>query len=363
MKILQIIQRSQLRGAEVFACQLSEALQAKGHDVDVLILFGPPSTVFQFPLPFLFLEADEKKRWWDFKGYAKLNTIIRKGRYDIIQANAGDTLKYAALSKKIYRWKSPLIFRNANKISDFINTTPKKILNSWLMKEVAFVASVSKECMTDFQSVYAGFENRISCLPIGIKAQSTPPYASLAEIGITGKGPFLLHVAGFMPEKNHLGLVRIFSQLLPSYPGAKLLLIGEGKLKAQIQTLVQELALDKAILFLGKRDDVLSIMPCCDALLLPSITEGLPGVILESFASRLLVIANNTGGIKEVVIPKQTGWLININDEKGFVDAIQEALSSDHTSIKNTAFELVNNEYDINSISNRFIHFYEKALH
>jgi glycosyltransferase involved in cell wall biosynthesis len=362
LKILQIIQRSQLRGAEIFACQLSETLQSQGHEVDVLILFGAPSDVFTFPLNFIFLNADEKKRWWDFTNYKRLNAIIRNGEYDIVQANAGDTLKYASLSKKMFRWKAKLVFRNANKISDFINSGLKKTINRWLMKEVSSVASVSKECMLDFQRVYSGFDHRIACLPIGVKIETTIPYSSLAAIGINGVGPFLLHVAGFMPEKNHVGLISIFTQMLESHPESKLLLIGEGKLKTKIQNLVNEYALDKKVFFLGKRDDVLRIMPCCDALLLPSLTEGLPGVILESFLSGLPVVAYDTGGIKEVVVSQQTGWLVPLRDEKQFLEAIKQALSYKYESIKSNAYALVSNEYDIQTITKHFVGFYEKTI-
>lgn len=362
MKILQIIQRSQLRGAEIFACQLSECLQQQGYEVDVLVLFGPSTTLFNFPLNFIFLEANEKKRWWDFKNYAKLASVIKKGQYDLVQANAGDTLKYASLSKKIFGWKAKLVFRNANKISDFINSTLKKRMNSWLMKEVSSVASVSKECLIDFQHTYPGFENRISCLPIGVVNKTQSPYSSLAEIGLNGNGPFLLHVAGFMPEKNHTGLISIFSELLKTHPGAKLLLIGEGKLKTSTENIVKELALDKSILFLGKRDDVMRIMPCCDAFLLPSITEGLPGVILEAFASGLPVVAYDTGGIKEVVIPRETGWLIDLRDQNQFLEAIKEVLSQKQEKIISNAHALVSNKYDINSITQKFIAFYEKTM-
>ena len=83
MKILQIIQRSQLRGAEIFACQLSEQLQQMGHEVHMLVLFGKPSQLFDFPQPFHFLEADEKKRWWDLAGYKKLSQFIKNGHYDL----------------------------------------------------------------------------------------------------------------------------------------------------------------------------------------------------------------------------------------------------------------------------------------
>ena len=361
MKILQIIQRSQLRGAEIFACQLSECLQSEGHEVDVLVLFGSPTSLFPFPLNFLFLEADESKRWWDFQHYAKLATIIKKGQYDLVQANAGDTLKYASLSKKIFGWKAKLVFRNANKISDFINTTPKRILNKWLMKEVSSVASVSHECLLDFQRIYAGFDNRIACLPIGVTNTLPTPYSSLTEIGINGHGPFLLHVAGFMPEKNHTVLISIFSKLLKTHPGIKLLLIGEGKLKKTIQNIVKELALDKSILFLGKREDVLRIMPCCDALLLPSITEGLPGVILEAFASGLPVVAYDTGGIKEVV-SKETGWLVELHDENQFLENVKAVLSCKQEKIISNARALVSKEYDIQMIAKKFMAFYEQTI-
>ena len=82
LKILQIIQRSQLRGAELFACQLSEELQKHGHQVDVLVLFGKESDIFKFDLPFFYLEAYEKKRWWDFRSYKKLSLFIKKGKYE-----------------------------------------------------------------------------------------------------------------------------------------------------------------------------------------------------------------------------------------------------------------------------------------
>jgi len=184
----------------------------------------------------------------------------------------------------------------------------------------------------------------------------------LAAIGINGVGPFLLHVAGFMPEKNHVGLISIFTQMLESHPESKLLLIGEGKLKTKIQNLVNEYALDKKVFFLGKRDDVLRIMPCCDALLLPSLTEGLPGVILESFLSGLPVVAYDTGGIKEVVVSQQTGWLVPLRDEKQFLEAIKQALSYKYESIKSNAYALVSNEYDIQTITKHFVGFYEKTI-
>ncbi len=362
MKILQIIQRSQLRGAELFACQLSEELQKQGHQVDVLVLFGKKSDVFKFDLPFYYLEANEKKRWWDFKNYKKLSVLINSGNYDIVQANAGDTLKYASLSKKIFGWKAKFVFRNANKISGFLNSHFKKILNSWLIKEIDFVASVSVECTIDFKKMFPFIQNRIECIPIGVDLNSPKPYNSLNEIGISGDGPFILHVGGFMPEKNHKGLIRIFSNLLQEIPNAKLLLIGEGKLKTVIEALVSDMKLTQNVVFLGRRNDVKQIMPCCQVLVLPSLIEGLPGVILESFVNKLPVVAYNVGGIKEVVIDKKTGWLVAVNNENSFLSALKESLFFPTQEIKENGYSLVTHNYSNITISKQFLDFYNKAL-
>lgn len=362
LKILQIIQRSQLRGAELFACQLSEELQKQGHQVDMLVLFGKKSDVFKFDLPFYYLEANERKRWWDIGSYKKLSSIICNGKYDIVQANAGDTLKYASLSKKIYGWKAKFVFRNANKISGFLTSRFKKSINTWLMKEVDCVASVSEECTIDFKNTFPFLKDKTECLPIGVNLNNPTPYHSLNEIGIMGNGPFILHIGGFMPEKNHKGLIRIFSELSKEIPNAKLLLVGEGKLKTEIEIFVKEMQLEKKVVFLGRRSDVQQIMSCCQVLVLPSLIEGLPGVILESFVNKLPVVAYDVGGIKEVVIDKKTGWILAKNDELGFLNSLKECFSVSTEMIKENAYLLVTQNYSNENISKRFLKFYSKMI-
>ena len=362
MKILQVIQKPQFRGAEIFACQLSVELKKLGHEVDVLFLFGADDQQLPYPLHFIHLNATIKKRFWDFKAYKKLNSIIVQGGYDLVQGNAADTLKYLAISKQLYGWKAKFVYRNANKISDFLTSNSKRAVNTILMKKVDFVASVSKECMVDFISIYPSFKYRIDFLPIGVSLYNPTPYESLSVIGIEGEGPFLLNVASFVAEKNHEGLLRIFYNLLKEYPTATLLLIGEGKLKPTIENMTKEMNLESHIHFLGKRNDVSQIMSCCDVFLLPSLIEGLPGVILESFINRLPVIAYDVGGIKEVVNNNVTGWLVNKNNEIDFLFALKDCLSLKTSPIQDSAYNLAANDYSNSSISKKFELFFEKTL-
>ena len=363
MKILQIIQKSQFRGAELFACQLSEQLILLGHEVTVVTLVADEATQLPFSLPFTTLNANLKKRFWDFKAYKKLNDLIVTGQYDLVQANASDTLKYSAISKFLFGWNAKLVFRNANKIGDFLNSFPKKNVNRFFIKQVDLVASVSEECKIDFLKQFPHYHGPIQFLPIGITTHTILPYASFSALGypFTHENVFI-HVGSFVPEKNHQGLLAIFENYLRLDPTARLLLIGEGKLQASIKQMVREKQLEQSIFFLGKRADVLQILPLCKGLLLPSLIEGLPGVLLEGMYSKIPVIAYHVGGVGEVVTP-QTGFLIEKNNASGFVQAMVQAAQLPKEAVQCTnAYQLVIENYTNEKIAKDFEKAYKQII-
>ena len=124
MKIIQLIQKPQLRGAEIFACQLSSHLQEMGNEVLVVTIFEGDSEL-PFSGKIIELNLKPKYRFFDLKGWKEFHRIIKEFKPDVIQANAADTLKFASSSKRIFKWSVPIIFRNANKMGDFINSSLK----------------------------------------------------------------------------------------------------------------------------------------------------------------------------------------------------------------------------------------------
>lgn len=363
MKILQLIQKKQLRGAEVFAAQLSQHLHGQGHEIEILTLLDGDQQL-PFSGTIQVLGANLRRRFTDFKAWKAIAKHVERFQPDIVQANAGDTLKYAVLSKLLFRWKAKLVFRNANKISDFLNTPIKRWLNSFFVKHVDAVASVSEECRKDFVQAFNGGGHVVETLPIGIEDLQVEPYTDLKELGLPLNKQVLLHVAGFVPEKNHAGLLRIFEQLKKHDPALCLLLIGEGRLKAQIQQIVSDRGLEDSVVFAGVRKDVLRIMPACKALLMPSLIEGLPGVILEAFQSRLPVVAYETGGISEV-LTTSTGWPVCEQDENAFTLSVLSLIKSDIESLNNridAAYDLVFFNYQNKEIAKRFENMYEKLF-
>jgi glycosyltransferase involved in cell wall biosynthesis len=91
---------------------------------------------------------------------------------------------------------------------------------------------------------------------------------------------------------------------------------------------VESLGLRQAVTFLGERGDARQIIGALDLLVLPSLTEGLPNVVLEAFAYKTPVVATAVGGVPELVIDGETGWLVPPRDPRALAQAILDALSN-----------------------------------
>lgn len=303
------------------------------------------------------LERDGANRLLDLDGWRKLATVIREFKPDVIQANAGDTLKYAVFSQAVFGWETPLIFRNANKVSDFLNSTLKKWFNQLLVRRVKHVISVSELCRRDFVSTYSFPKSRISMVPIGVEAVDDAVRPVPQDLAAAFQNrTVLVHVASFVPEKNHLGLLRIVEQLVSKIDNVLCLLVGDGKLRPSIEAAIRERKLQDHVSLLGYRADVLSLMTHARAVVLPSLIEGLPAVILEAMQCGTPVIAYDVGGISEIVRPGETGWLVRAGDERSFALAIEEALKeTNREKVTRRAREMTIREFNNADIADRFI--------
>ena len=363
MKIIQIIQKQQLRGAEIFASQLSRQLLSRGHECIMVALYGGDAQ-FSFEGKVLNLNANPGKRFFDLGGWKALSNIIKEFKPDVVQANASDTLKFSVFSKMIYRWKAPVIFRNANKMGDFIDTRPKKIFNQWLVNQCTGVVSVSRLCQADFQKTFKFKAENITTAEVGVNILEKMPELPQDVSRVANEGPLMVSVGSLVPEKNHEGLLKIFSQVKSKIPNARLAIVGDGKLRGLLQNQIREMNLINQVFLLGFRSDVLCWIHAADLFVLPSLTEGLPGVVLESFMLKVPVVANDVGGISEVVLNKQTGLLTDPDKPENFVDACLFLLENKNMgeSLVKNAYTLVKEKFSNEAIAMRFERFYKQLI-
>lgn len=362
MKILHLIQRSQLRGAEIFASQLASHTNRSGNTAVIVSLF-PGNAQLPFDGPILVLNGNSRGRFYDLKAWKKLAEIIKRENPDIIQANAGDTLKYAVFSKILYRWKQPIVFRNASTISLYIKTWVHKKWNTFLFQFVNKIISVSNTSALDFSRLFPRYKHKVITIPIGIE-NTEDDHGTTGMRGRTklnGQGPRILHVGGFTFEKNHAELIEIFEVIVRNEPSAMLYLVGDGPLKQNIEALIKSKGLDCNVKLCGFQTNAIEYIKGADILVLPSIIEGLPGVLLEAFYCKVPVVAYDVGGIKEIVKNNETGRLIQKGDKLEFAFAVLEGLKKmeQNERMVENAYELVVSKYLNTKIATEFISVYK----
>jgi len=356
LKILQLIHKIQNRGAETFACQLSNQLLSLGHEVKMVSLYNGEATL-PYEQEIIILDEKSSNSPINYRGWKKLAQIIKEFKPDLIQANSGDTLKYAVFSKLIFGWKPSLVFRNASEVGRYLKSPIQKGLNKFLYKNVDWVVSVSQASKKDLISHFPFLKDKVDVVGVGLDSFKKQSPKVLKPLG----KKHIIHIGGFSFEKNHSGLLEIFELLSKERNDIHLHLVGDGPLKKDIEQLATQKNLSSKITFYGFVNDPLSYIQSGDILVLPSIIEGLPGVILEAMLCKTPVIAFNVGGISEV-LNTSTGSLIMSGDNRSFVNAIIDTLKQSNIDQVEKAYSLVTNEFMNAQLALKFVNSYEKLV-
>ncbi len=136
----------------------------------------------------------------------------------------------------------------------------------------------------------------------------------------------LLFVGNLVPEKGVRYLIEAMVQISNSENEVHLTFVGDGSDRKTLQTLVHLHGLDDAVDFVGAQapDQVPIWMSHSDCLVLPSLSEGMPNVVLEAMACGLPVVASDLPGIREVVREGETGFLLPTQDSKHLAEKLLE---------------------------------------
>ena len=123
----------------------------------------------------------------------------------------------------------------------------------------------------------------------------------------------ITHVSNFRPVKRVLDVVESFARIREAIP-AKLLMVGDGPDRMAAEKRCRDLGIWDDVIFYGKTDEVSKILCFSDLLLLPSQTESFGLAALEAMVAATAVISTNTGGLPEVNIHGETGYLTDVGD-------------------------------------------------
>ncbi|AGP33320.1 glycosyltransferase [Sorangium cellulosum] len=174
-------------------------------------------------------------------------------------------------------------------------------------------------------------EARIFHVPNAIDLDRMPPPVPrarlLAELGLDASVRLVGAVGRISPEKGQRSLVEAFAAVARADPRAALVLVGDGPDEAAVRADVAARGLGDRARLLGLRRDGAQLIGALDVLALPSRTEGLPNVVLEAFAYGTPVVASAVGGVPELVLDGETGWLVPPGRPDALARALLDALA------------------------------------
>ncbi|MGH2568731.1 MAG: N-acetyl-alpha-D-glucosaminyl L-malate synthase BshA [Bacteroidota bacterium] len=173
----------------------------------------------------------------------------------------------------------------------------------------------------------------------------------------------LVHTSNFRPVKRVPDVIRIFHEVHKRVP-SRLLLIGDGPDRSQCEYLARELGISDCVKFLGKQTEFVYILSAADLFLLPSQSESFGLSALEAMACEVPVISSSVGGLPELVIHGETGYIAEMGDIDRMAKYSVELLTnpSKHRLFATAARKRAM-EFEESKIVSQYEQYYEKVLH
>lgn len=149
-----------------------------------------------------------------------------------------------------------------------------------------------------------------------------------SEFGVSDENKLIGIFARLNPEKG-VGLFLKAAKLISlKAPHARFFIVGDGPLCQKLKEETVQLELEKQVVFAGFRDDVLDLIRQMDVVVVSSVHEGIPMVILEAMALRKAVVATKVGGIPEVIDDQEDGILVPSGDDHSLAVACLELIEN-----------------------------------
>ena len=175
---------------------------------------------------------------------------------------------------------------------------------------------------------------------VDVKRFDKKPLDAFRQVIAPDNEKILIHASNFRKVKRIDDVIKVFAKVQATIP-SKLLMVGDGPERHAAEELCRQLGVDEQVRFLGKQEQMEDILAVSDVFLLPSEYESFGLAALEAMAARVVVISSNAGGLAEINLSGETGFLAEVGDTEAMSNyAIQVLSDPDYLArMKEKAFE------------------------
>jgi glycosyltransferase involved in cell wall biosynthesis len=292
-----------------------------------------------------------KKKWTNF--------LKNHEEYKVIHGHIRST---ASIYLKIAKKFGLITIAHSHNISSGKNIAA--LSKDYLQKRIRYIADYFLACSTPAGKWLFGNDiikqSNFKVIPNGIDVRK---YAYNPSSRVVLRKKYHLeednivigNIGRFHPQKNHRFLLMIFKEVVKMNPKAKLMIVGDGSLRSEIEKRIKDYGLTDNVLLLGVRDDVPDLLQIMDVFLFPSLFEGFGNVVVEAQSSGLpCVISTNIP--LEVKLTSLVECIDLKNSSKFWANKVIEVLSG--FCRDNTEHIIIEKGFDIHPITIWYDNFY-----
>jgi glycosyltransferase involved in cell wall biosynthesis/peptidoglycan/xylan/chitin deacetylase (PgdA/CDA1 family) len=269
---------------------------------------------------------------FDWRVIDKLISRVKQVEPDIIQTHNVKShflVRLSGLARQ-YRW---VAFHHGYTATD----AKMRIFNQldrWSLRAAHRVVTVSKAYARHLEAI--GIPGtRISIVPSAIAVESfsdlTAEHARRlrTQLGVGCDSRMILAVGRLSAEKGHACLVEAFADLCSNHPEheARLVIVGDGPERPRLRQTADSLGIGERLILTGHVADPRPYYLAADVMILPSLVEGSPNVLLEAMTGGVPIIASRVGGVPEMIIDDVNGLLVDAKDPRSLSSTMHRVLS------------------------------------
>lgn len=359
MRVAFVITGLGVGGAERVVTSLADALFSRGHKVLIVYLTGeallqPINSAIQV------IGLGVNSMGSMMLAFVRLRAILTEFRPDVVHSH----LVHANIFTRLLRlWV---------RIPYLISTAHSNNEGGWfrmlayrLTDTLANISTnVSRDATASFIAKKAVGQDRMITVYNGIAVEKfqfseAARLAIRQELGITAECKLILAVGRLWEPKDYPNLLGAISYIATQRVDFKVCIVGEGPLRSDLVSKVQELKLVNQVQFLGMRSDVEKLLSAADVFVLSSIFEGFPMAVGEAMACERVVVATDCGGVREFL--GSTGYLVPPADSIALANTLVTALtlSPERSAAIGQAARLrVQDLYSLNAAVDRWLALY-----
>lgn len=360
-------------GSGVLATELGKALAKKGHEIH-FISYRQPARLEAFLENVFFHEVSiPKYPLFDYAPYetalaGKIVEIVRSNKLDLLHVHyAIPHASAALLAKQILaednKYIPVLTTLHGTDITLVGREASYEPVVNWSINNSDAVTAVSKSLVEDTLEHFQ-VKREVLMIPnfIDFNRFNKKPKEHFKKAIAPNNEKILVHTSNFRKVKRVDDVIRLFHIVQHEIP-SKLLLIGDGPERSNIEKTCRELKVCDKVTFLGKQEAIEEILSVCDLFILPSERESFGLSALEAMACEVPVISTNAGGLAEVNIHGKTGYTSEIGNYEEMAQFALDLLKNDKKleSFRHAALEQAK-KFNLEDIRLQYIELYKKLI-